>query len=148
MCKFDLPLSMKNIVHYMLTLVCFSFLGCTSVGSVVPVDQMVTLMESQKSQSIFKHGPLTVEYMYSVADGRISLKGNAKYSGGADSLDLRVLFLDATGTVLQKKIVYSSGYRTTRDPKPERNFDKTLDVPVGAVGFSFTYSVKERSGRR
>jgi len=38
------------------------------------------------------------------------MDGVASYNHGFDSLDIHILFLHATGTVLQQKFIYSSGY--------------------------------------
>ena len=83
-----------------------------------------------------------------VGGSNMILAGKASYQGGADSLDVRILFLDATGVILQQKIIYSSGYRSGNTKGSNRVFQKTLDVPPGSAAITFTYSATDRSSQR
>ena len=78
----------------------------------------------------------------------MTIDGQVDYRRRVDSLDVRLLFLDASGTVLQQKIVYSSGYRVDSSRKSDRSFHETMVVPPGVDGLSFSYSAQPRSSRR
>lgn len=138
----------KNVVLYLLILISFGLLGCAGVGRVVSVENRILLGEKEISQGNFSHGGLTVEYRYRLAGGNMTLDGQVYYLGDVDSLDVRILFLDAAGTVLQQKIVYSAGYRVSRSSRTERTFQETLVVPTGATGISFSHSVQPRRSYR
>ena len=78
----------------------------------------------------------------------MTIDGRVQYNHSVDSLDVRVLFLDTSGTVLQQNLVYSSGFRVTRSRITDRSFQKTLVVPAGVAGLSFSYVAQPRSSRR
>ncbi len=145
----------KTSLLYVLVLTCLSALGCAGVGSNIPPERREPLIEGENNQGNFSYGPLTVDYSYTVTGSNMVvggsnmiLAGKASYQGGAGSLDVRIMFLDATGLVLQQKIIYSSGYRTGNAKRSDRVFQKTLSVPAGSAAITFTYSATERSGQR
>ena len=79
----------------------------------------------------------------------IYLKGGlskSKYRG--DSLNIYVNFLDDTGRVLQKKVLFASGYRRDNLAPRPAVFDNTLPLPPGTVAIAFSSYVKPSSGRR
>lgn len=121
----------ERSLYGLLVLFCCTLLGCAVVGSVVPVEKRIALSETKNIQETFQADGLRVEYSYTVSDGILSLKCSASVRFHMKSFDVRLLFLDAQGTVLQQKVVYSS----TRGSINER-----LDIPEGAAGISFTYS--------
>ncbi len=138
----------KNAIWYLLILISFGFLGCAGVGQIVPVDNRISFGEKANDEGSFSRWGLTVDYSYSLSGGNMTMAGQVSYPGGADSLDVRIQFLDAVGTVLKQKIVYSSGYRASRDRMAERTFKETLVVPTAATGISFDYSAQPRSSHR
>jgi hypothetical protein len=138
----------RNVVLSLLVLIFFSFFGCSGVGRVVPVDHRIPFSQKENSQGNFSHGGLTVEYSYHMSGVNMTINGQVYYRGSVDSLDVRVLFLDASGTVLQQDIVYSSGYRVARSRKTDRTFQETLVVPPGVAGLSFSYSAQPRSSHK
>ncbi len=77
----------------------------------------------------------------------MTLVGQAQYHGRVDSLDIYFMFLDDTGRVINKKLVYSSGFRFMSSRTNERLFNETLPVPAGAMGISFNYSAQLRNSR-
>ncbi|MCP4342452.1 MAG: hypothetical protein GY799_27130 [Desulfobulbaceae bacterium] len=148
---------MKNIIHgtvggnVILSLLILIFLGafgCSGVGRVVPHDHRLPFNEQDNSQGNFSHGGLKVVYSYSLAGGSMTMDGQVDYRRSVDSLDVRLLFLDASGVVLQQKIVYSSGYRVGRSKKSDRTFHETMVVPPGVAGLSFSYSAQPRSSHK
>lgn len=134
----------KNVVLSLLVLMLLCNFGCSGVGRVVPVDHRLPFGQTDNSQGIFKHGGLTVEYSYSLAGVNMTINGQVSYRRSFDSLDVRLLFLDASGTVIQQHLVYSSGYRVSESRRTDRTFKETLAVPSATAGLSFSYSAQPR----
>jgi hypothetical protein len=114
----------------------------------VSEDNRILLSDQKTSQGIFNYQQLTVEYSYVLQGENLTLTGRVFYSSSVDSLNVYVLFFDATGTVMQEKIVYFSGYRTSRYGLADRSFKETLVVPPTAAGISFGYSAQHRTGTK
>jgi len=117
------------------------------VGRVIPFDQRMELSEAGRINEIYDFRGLTVIYSYVLKDGSLQLSGRTSIPGGIDSFDLRVLFLDSSGKVLQQKLLYSIGYRQGWW-KSGPIFTKTLQVPPGTTSLSFTYSSTPKRGRK
>ena len=113
-------------------------LGCASLGGRVPAENRIALSETKQVDDTFKAEGLTVKYSYLLRENSMSITCNATLRFRVKSYDVRILFLDAQGTILQQKIVYSSGQRTVKT---------FLDVPPGAVSISFKYSSQPYRGR-
>lgn len=141
---------------WLLLLVFLGVSGCAGVTSTIPRERWVTLTEAENNQGDFSYDSLTVKYSYSLTTGNslisggsnMVLAGKVSYSREFDSLDINILFLDAGGTVLQQKFIYSSGYRDRSEKVSNLDVQKTFVVPAGSAAITFTYSVMERSGRR
>jgi hypothetical protein len=138
----------KAVIMIILILAHLSLIGCADVGRMVSADNRILLNDQATNQGVFSHSGLTVEYSYSLAGESLTLAGKVNYRTSVDSLNVYILFLDATGTVLQKKIVYYSGYRISRDLLADRSFKDTLVVPPGTAGMSFSYSAQPRNNPR
>ncbi len=130
---------MKKTLYSAIILVSLGLFGCATVGSVVPIEKRVELSETRIIEDIFKSNGLTVEYSYTLSDGTMFLTCRAALKFKVDAFDVRLLFLDAQGTVLQQKVVYSS---------KQRSGEKSLDVPPGTASISFTHSSQPFRGRR
>lgn len=135
-----------RFVLYLFLLI--SFVGCSVVGRTVPVDNRILFAGQNSSQGNYRYGDLTVAYRYELRAGEMKLNGSVRHRGGFDSLDVRVQFIDTEGTVLNQKIVYSSGYRVAKSRDIDRSFQTLLDVPPGAAGLSFNYSSRPRSSHK
>jgi hypothetical protein len=131
---------------YLLILVCLGFLGCASANKIISEDKRIPLVEKGSDSGVFKDTRLTIEYSYSLAGDKITMTGNGHFSGRIDSLSIYLLFLDAAGKRIDKKLVAYSGFRSM-DMKSDHAIDKTLVVPSGATGVSFSYYSQERMGR-
>jgi len=118
------------------------------VGRTVPADERVLFSGQETGQWIFHQGGSTIDYSRNLADSEIHLSGKVSYDHSADSLNVYLWFLDASGEVLQQKIVYSSGYRNSTYRENRRHFQKTLTVPPEAVGISFSFSSQLRRGHK
>ncbi len=140
-------LTMKSWLCIALFILMFCLSGCTMVGRVIPVDQRMELSEAGQVNEIYNYRGLTVMYTYALQGGNLQLSGRTSIPGRVDSFDLRVLFLDSSGKVLQQKLLYSIGYRQGWW-KGGPFFTKTFQVPPGTTGLSFTYSFTPHRGRR
>ncbi len=138
----------KTTLSYLLILACFAISGCLGVGSTIPLEKRINLVEAKNNDGNFKYGPLTLEYNYGLAGSNMILAGKVSFSGGFDSLNVSILFLDAAGTVLQQTPLYSSGYRTGSRKGSDRIFQKTFTVPAGSAAITFNYSAQDRSGHQ
>jgi hypothetical protein len=79
----------------------------------------------------------------------IHVKGgvrSAKFWG--DAVNIYLNFLDNAGNVLDKKILYASGYRRDVYVRRPSTFNTTLPVPPGTVEIAFSSYVKPSAGRR
>lgn len=131
---------------YLLVIVCLGLLGCASANKIISEDKRIPLAETGSDSGVFKDTSLTIEYSYTLAGDKITLTGNAQYRRRISSLSVYLLFLDATGKRIDKKLVAYSGFRSM-DTMSDHAIDKTLMVPPGATGFSFSFYTQEYNGR-
>jgi len=139
--------SVKNVFLFLLVLMSLSFIGCSMVGRVIPDDKRILLSDQEKGGGTFHDGGCTVEYSYRLTGDSMIIQGQAYYRRSVDLLDVRAMLLDTSGTVLDEKLVYASGYRESRGRGIDRSFKETLIVPPGSTGITFSCSVQERSSR-
>ena len=127
----------KSSLYSALVLVFLSLFGCATVGSIVPVEKRVALSEARTIQDTFKADGWRVDYSYIIREGTMSITCRPSVRFKVEAFDVRILFIDVQGTVLEQKLVYSSG---------QRNTEKSFDLPSGTVGISFTYSSQPYRG--
>ena len=139
--------SVKNTFLVLLLLMSFGFLGCSMVGRVIQEDKRILLSDQEKGGGTFQDGGCTVEYRYSLTGDNMLIQGQVYYRRSVDSLDVRAMLLDTSGTVLDQKLVYASGYRESRSRDTVRTFKETLLMPQGSSGITFSCAVRERSSR-
>ena len=131
--------------------------ACQTAGtlfSAAPVapENRITLQPDGPHQGEADTGELVVAYAYRLApesNQEIHVKGgirNAKFRG--DAVNVYLNFLDNAGNVLDKKILYASGYRRDVYVRRPSTFDTTLPVPPGTVAIAFSSYVKPSAGRR
>ena len=131
--------------------------ACQSTGTLAPgpsiaPERRIALQPSGTHQGEADTGDILVAYTYQLKPDparEIYLKGGlrqAKYRG--DSLNIYVNFLDSTGRVLHKKVLFASGYKRDNLPPRPAVFDTTLPLPPGTVAIAFSSYVKASSGRR
>lgn len=135
-----------NFFAAVLLVASLSLIGCAA--SIIPLDRQIQLSEGANTQGSYKTGQLTVVYTYKRTGDSMVLSGTVSNSAGVDFLNVRVLFTDAGGQVLQKNLVYSTGYRTGHAYKGGSHFEENLKVPPGAVAFAFSYSSQPRGSSR
>lgn len=137
-----------------LSAICFAslsllfFAGCAMKHSTVAEEKRIELSAKTEASGVYSSGPLTVSYNYRQSGATLTISGSVDYRRRVDSLDVRMAFLDAAGLVLDKNIVYSSGFRSLASRDSTRTFRSSLGVPPGAVAFSFMESIVVRSSRR
>ena len=122
--------------------------GCSMKNATVAEDKRIALSNKTDVSEVYKSGPLTVIYEYQRAGNKLTMSGSVEFLQGVDSLDVRIVFLDATGLVLGKKIVYSSGFRSLASKNSTRTFRTNLEMPDGVAGFSFAESSRARASHR
>jgi hypothetical protein len=146
--KYSTVSTRMAVILTILLFVQLGLFGCAEMRRFVSEDNRILFSEQETGQGIFNYRRLTVEYSYVLQDRNLTLTGRVFYSGAVDSLNVYVLFFDATGTVMEEKIVYFSGYRTSRYGLPGNSFKETLVVPPTAAGMSFGYSAQHRTGTK
>ncbi|KJR99078.1 MAG: hypothetical protein VR65_16630 [Desulfobulbaceae bacterium BRH_c16a] len=136
------------VILSILLFVQLGLFGCAGMRQFVSEDNRILFSDQETSQGVFDYRRLTVEYSYALQGDNLTLTGRVFYSGRVDSLNVYVLFFDATGTVMQEQIVYFSGYRTSRYGLADSSFEETMVVPPTAAGISFGYSAQHRTGKK
>ncbi len=138
----------KATILFLFIFISFGLLACTMVGKVIPVQNRILFSEKGVSQGTYTNGELTLDYNYSLVGRKLTLEGQVTSVWGADSIDVSLLFFDASGTTLQETIIYYSGYRDTSSATPDPTFKSMLIVPRGAVGMSFIMTDIAHEGRK
>lgn len=136
--KYSRTPAINRVLYATIVLICIGFLGCSTVGRVVPAEKRMGLSETT-TQEIFKAEGMTVIYSYILKDNIMSFSCSAAVQFRVQSFDVHLLFLDEQGAVLMQKRVFSSG---------DRFSEKTLEVPPGAAGISFSYSSEPFRGNQ
>lgn len=127
---------------------CLFLAGCSMKHATVAEEKRVALSNKTETSEVYTSGPLTVTYEYQKAGDKLTISGNVEFRQSVDSLDVRIVFLDATGLVIGRKIVYSSGFRSFASKDSTRTFRTNLELPAGVVSFSFMESSVARSSHR
>ena len=130
-----------------IALIFFFSLGCSMVGRVVPLSQRMELVGTGAKDVVFKNRDLNVIYSYDIHGSLLNITGKTYKPQGLDSFDLRLMFLDNEGKVLQQNLIVSVGFRSGQMGPNELNFQKTLQLPANTSGISFNYSGFTRMGR-
>lgn len=126
----------------------FFFVSGCAIKGPVSEDKRIALQEKSNGTETYARGPLTVDYEYKRAGDSLTMSGSIGFNRGLDSLDVRVLFLDGAGMILDRKLVYSSGYRSLAARESTRTFRRTVDIPPGATAFTFDETARERTSMR
>jgi hypothetical protein len=133
---------------FMVVFVLLFFTGCAMKNATVAEEKRVLFSSKTEAPEVYRSGFLSVTYEYQRTGDKLTISGRVEYRQSVDSLDVRLVFLDATGLVLGKKIVYSSGFRSFARTDSTRTFRTNLEMPVGAVSFSFIDSSVARASQR
>jgi hypothetical protein len=150
--------AIRSVVHLATAIVLAVGLGaCQTAGtafSAPPIapENRIPLKPDGPHQGDADTGELVVAYAYRLgpdSSGEIEVKGGirtAKYRG--DAVNIYLNFLDNAGNVLDKKILYASGYRRDVYVRRPSTFDTTLPLPPGTAAIAFSSFVKPSAGRR
>ncbi len=111
--KLLLTLTGKTRIWVLLLLVLLSLSGCAGLVRNVPVEDRILFSQDEKTDGRFTENGLTVDYSYRLAGNNMVLEGSAHYYRSVDSLNVYLVFIDENGNVLQRDIVYYSGYRVS-----------------------------------
>ncbi len=138
----------KTLILSVLILISLGFSGCADMGRVVSLDKQILFQVKGDSRGNFTSGKLSLDYSYNLVGDNMKLSGVVNYDYSADSLTVRLLFLDGSGRIIQQKIIYYSGYRVSRSRINDRAFRTSFTVPPDALGISFDYSAQPRNSQK
>ncbi|TKB11324.1 hypothetical protein [Desulforhopalus sp. IMCC35007] len=138
----------KILLLSVLILISLGLSGCADMGRVVSLDKQILFQVKGDSRGNFESGKLSLDYSYNLVGENMKLSGVVNYYDSADSLTVRLLFLDGSGGIIQQKIIYYSGYRVSRSRINDRAFRTSFKVPPDALGISFDYSAQPRSSQK
>ncbi|MEE4134628.1 MAG: hypothetical protein V2I32_01005 [Desulforhopalus sp.] len=141
-------ISPQRAAALLFSLMIFSLSGCTALLRTVPIEKQISLNQSDTGPGEFRHGDLTVDYTLTLDGRQMAINGRIAYQKSFDSLDVSLLVIDAAGTVMQQKLIYSSGFRTSTDRIHNISFSSSLVLPPGSQGISFRYTAQDRRSYR
>lgn len=135
----------------------FGLVACQSTGTLAPgppiaPERHIALQPSGSHQGEADTGELVVAYAYELKaepTREIHIKGsirNVKFKG--DAVNVYLNFLDNAGGVVQKKVLYASGYKRSTYFRRPSTFDTTQPLPPGTAAIAFSSYVKPSAGRR
>ena len=142
------PRSFKPISVLVMVLTLFFVSGCAMKNQTIAEAKRVVLTEKTSAAEVYTSGPLTVNYEYQRSGDKMTMSGSIEFRQSVDSLDVRIFFLADDGLVLDKKLVYSSGFRSMATRDSTRTFRLNLEIPAGTVGFSFDEISRARTSMR
>jgi len=122
--------------------------GCAMKNKIIAQEKRVTLAEKTTVVETYKNGPLTVNYEYQRSGEKLTISGSVGFPRSVDSLDVRIFFLNGEGLVIGRSLVYSSGYRSLATRGSARTFRTNVDIPDGAVSFTFDETSRARTSMR
>jgi hypothetical protein len=127
--------------------------ACQSMGTFsIASDKRIALQPGGPHAGKADTDDLSVAYTYRLLTepvSQIQISGgihSAGYRGDKTSVYLN--FVDDTGKVLEKKILYSTGYKRDVYIRRPSTFSTTLPLPPGTVAIAFSSYVKPSFGHR
>lgn len=112
----------------------------------------IALQPDGPLQGVVDTGDLTLAYAYAVT---FEPARQLRLSGGvrsvrfkADSVNVYLHLLDSTGRVMEKSVLYASGFKPSTYLRRPRTFDTRVALPPGAASMAFSSYVKRSAGRR
>lgn len=122
-----------------------------AAGPIAP-ERRIPLHPGGPHQGESDTGDLIVGFVYQLGPGpdhTIHVKGGVrKMTFRGDSLNIYLNFLDGSGSVIAKKVLFASGTRRDVFFRRPSAFDTTLPLPPGTTAIAFSSYVKPSSGRR
>ena len=136
-------------VIFSILLLVFQY-SCVSPGQMaVAPERRIPLFESTPYEGTWESSDVALEYQYVKQTDVIQLSVTGEAKRGYDELNVWVLFVDADGKVLEKGIIYNSGFRSgTSKQRPHKgSIEKTFKMPLATSYIAFQSSSKQRLGR-
>ena len=102
----------------------------------VSPENRIAIVDVNQNSGSWDSSDVILTYQYDTLSGSIRLNVRGKAKQKYDELKVWVLFVDAEGMVLDKKLVYGSGYRTGQR---SRGFsaEKTYTLPPKTTSMAF-----------
>lgn len=132
------------LILSLMALVYLGLSSCTAGINAVSVENRLLFADESSKQGMFSYGDMVVSYSYQANGSLLTISGKVDYQRSFDSLDVYLLLLDANGRVMQKKLVYASGFRTSTDHVHGVSFQESLVLPSATAGISFDSFAQER----
>ncbi len=110
----------------------------------------IPLSQDASNQGTWESSDVSLDYQYVRQGEKITLTFQGRAKAKYDQLIVRVAFLDAQGNILDRKIVYNSGYRgeLSRSKKyRKKRFEKSFEIPPQTTHMAFQSLLKPYVGR-
>ena len=110
----------------------------------------IPLSQDASNQGTWESSDVSLDYQYVRQGEKITLTFQGRAKAKYDQLIVRVAFLDAQGKILDRKIVYNSGYRgeLSRSKKyRKKRFEKSFEIPPQTTHMAFQSLLKPYVGR-
>ena len=147
-----MELKKASLLAFKSSLLFFSiaWIACSSSHQTVKPEDRIALSKDILDRGFWKSGDILLEYHYVKSPDvtQLSLQGSAKVKL-MDEFKVWVLFLDADGKILKRKLVYASGYRSNSSIGRQyyRSFKNTFEMSPKATYLAFRSFVRPRVGR-
>jgi hypothetical protein len=120
----------------------------SSKGKEIPSDRLITLKRGGPYEGKWGTNYYFVNYRYKIDQGELPAPGILKISGQvnhtvpAENCRIWLNFLDGTGKIVDKKLLYSGIYKSFAPP----SFDHELKIPLDSSAVTFTNDFTELRG--
>lgn len=134
----------RGPVNVVLIIAAGMFVFACSRAAIKP-DQQIPLPADTRYESAVKTSDYSIDYqmVYQPADaaggGKLALKGKLIPRRGLDTLIIWINFLDAEGTIISTKTLYSPG---AGRGAARTNLEQTFEVPPGTISVAFTHDAR------
>lgn len=125
----------------------------SSRGKAVKEDRRLALLQGGPHNGVWQTHEVWVDYHYIFDQKNVQRPGVIELNGyvgyriqGLDFLTVSVNFLDIGGKILDKKLIYNSGYRLLYGKKV--SFKSKVETPPGTTAMAFTYAYTASNGHR
>ena len=112
----------------------------------------IALQPDGPLQGMVDTGDLTVAYAYAVTfepGRRLHLSGGVRsVRTRADSVTVYLHLLDSAGRVIDRSVLYASGYKPSSYIRRPSTWDISLALPPEAAAMAFSAHVQPSAGRR
>ena len=138
----------KNLVWFL----SIFLIACSSLVSTpdqVAPEARISLLKGGPHDGSWQSFDIVLEYQYHKMPGENNLSVQGKAKRKYDELRVWVLFTDAQGTILERKSIYASGYRSspTLSGIRKRSFENTFTIPLEVTYLSFGSYLQPYVGR-